>query len=519
MTDTTLKNATFGVNPALSAAANTQKSAQNTANNTQDFGAVFDKTARKLEKSEQSKQSVTDNAKSQTKQTDKTASTTKENESAQDTTSTRENTSETKETANTENLEQATDEMDESAEKLTTDEITKALEQIIAQLKEMLGITDDELLSGMEELGLQPFDLLNVNNMAQLVASVAGEDSTIGLVANEELYTALQDIKEMVGTQVDNLLENTGLTSQELEAVLQKLQELLQQSLENQLQDAQILPEEALENLAESLTEDTTQKQVAEGPVIIQEDNTTTKDQDTKQYDQLPENQQEDLTKIDTKSQAQDAGKEPKDSENGKDAKNFGQNNMTQNFQNQLNGLSDSAAAEGVAKFTSESTESIMRQLADMVKIIKNENLTEMELQLHPASLGTVNVSLTTKGGMVTAEFTTQNEAVKAAIEAQASQLRANLEEQGVKIEAIEVSVESHQMERDLDKNGQEQQRQAQEQETGRIQGMRRNRSNINLRAFMNGEELEDEMQGADDATRIAMEIMAANGNTMDLLV
>ena len=225
------------------------------------------------------------------------------------------------------------------------------------------------------------------------------------------------------------------------------------------------------------------------------------------------------MTKIDTKSQAQDAGKEPKDSENGKDAKNFGQNNMTQNFQNQLNGLSDSAAAEGVAKFTSESTESIMRQLADMVKIIKNENLTEMELQLHPASLGTVNVSLTTKGGMVTAEFTTQNEAVKAAIEAQASQLRANLEEQGVKIEAIEVSVESHQLERDLDKNGQEQQRQAQEQETGRIQGMRRNRSNINLRAFMNGEELEDEMQGADDATRIAMEIMAANGNTMDLLV
>ena len=169
-------------------------------------------------------------------------------------------------------------------------------------------------------------------------------------------------------------------------------------------------------------------------------------------------------------------------------------------------------------KFTSESPENLIRQLADMVKIVKNENLTEMELQLHPASLGTVNVSLTTKGGMVTAEFTTQNEAVKAAIEAQASQLKANLEEQGVKIEAIEVSVESHQMERELDKNGDQQQKQSQEQETGRIQGMRRGRSSINLRAFTDGEELVDEMQGADDATRIAMEIMAANGNTMDLL-
>ena len=89
-----------------------------------------------------------------------------------------------------------------------------------------------------------------------------------------------------------------------------------------------------------------------------------------------------------------------------------------------------------------------MRQIADMIKIVKGEKLTEMELQLHPASLGTVNVSLTTKGGMVTAEFTTQSETVKAAIEAQASQLKANLEEQGVKIEAIEVSVASHQMEK-----------------------------------------------------------------------
>lgn len=86
MTDTTLKNAMFGVNPALSAAANKQKSVQNTANNTQDFGTVLGKTAQKLEKP---KQSAADNAKSQTKQPDKTTSAAKENESAQNTASTR----------------------------------------------------------------------------------------------------------------------------------------------------------------------------------------------------------------------------------------------------------------------------------------------------------------------------------------------------------------------------------------------------------------------------------------------
>ncbi|MDE6620643.1 MAG: flagellar hook-length control protein FliK, partial [Lachnospiraceae bacterium] len=501
MTDTTLTNALFGANaanPALKAVANVQKTAQTATNKTQDFGAVLDKTAQKFEKSDTTKQSAANNStKSKSQQT---ADETKydnavERAGADETTSKSEKT--VKDAAAKENV------AEEPVDEMTIDEIAKALEQIIDQIKEILGITDEELLRGMEELGLQLYDLLNADNMTQLVTVIAGEDSAISLIADEGLYTALQDIADMVDTQVGSLLENTGLSSEELDAVLQKLQEMKNQSLEEQLQDSGILSFETVEESAE--------EQASDGPVIIKEDNTKADEQAADQYDTLPENQQENLTE--TGQKTQNTGKDAKDSDN-KESKSFGQGTAAQNFQNNLNEVSDAAAAEGVEKFTSESTENLMRQLADMVKIVKNENLTEMELQLHPASLGTVNVSLTTKGGMVTAEFTTQNEAVKAAIEAQASQLKANLEEQGVKIEAIEVSVESHQMERELDKNGDQQQKQSQEQETGRIQGMRRGRSSINLRAFTDGEELVDEMQGADDATRIAMEIMAANGNT-----
>ncbi len=394
---------------------------------------------------------------------------------------------------------------------MTADEIANALEQIIGQIKEILGITDEELRSGMEALDLQPCDLLNIDNMAQLVTAISGKDSSLSLIADEGLYAALQEITEMVGVQVENLMENTGLTSSELEAVLQKLQELESQNLENQIQEAEILPADEPKDITAAVEDG----QETSEPVMIVEDNTKSDDKAAKQNDALPKTEHEQTTET-TNQQTQNTGRESKESD-GRESKEYGQQGNAQNFQNNMNEVSNTAVSEGVGKFTSENTESIMRQIADMVKIVKNENLTEMELQLHPASLGTVNVSLTTKGGVVTAEFTTQNEAVKAAIEAQASQLRANLEEQGVKIEAIEVSVESHQMERNLDKNGQDQQRQSQEQETQRIQGMRR-RSSINLRAFANGEELEGEMQGADDATRIAMEIMAANGNTMDLL-
>lgn len=542
MTDAVLKNVFPGanaVNPALRAVGNTQQTAGPAADKAQDFGAVLDKTAQKYEqKSGKPVQAASDSSlNSQTQSSDRTAVDAEKVdvvEDAVETTSDAEEAAIAEETAITEEtveepmeeiamVEEPTEEIamvEEPVDELMVDEITKALEQIIAQIKEILDITAEELMSGMETLDLQPYDLLNADNMAQLVTVISGEDSIISLVANEDLYTALQDITEMVNTQVDSLLENTGVTSEELDVILQKLQEMESANPEDQLPNMEVLPAETEnEPVVEDFAMDTpaVEEQLPDGPVVVREDNTRTEEQPAKQYDTLPENQQENPVQVGAKPQTQNTGKDAKDS-GDKDSKSFGQNGTAQNFQNQLSEVSDTAVAEGVEKFTSESTENILRQLADMVKIVKNENLTEMELQLHPASLGTVNVSLTTKGGMVTAEFTTQNEAVKAAIEAQATQLRANLEEQGVKVEAIEVSVESHQMEHELDKNGDRQQKQSQEQETMRVQGMRRGRSSINLRAFADGEELEGEMQGADDATRIAMEIMAANGNTMDLL-
>jgi flagellar hook-length control protein FliK len=156
-----------------------------------------------------------------------------------------------------------------------------------------------------------------------------------------------------------------------------------------------------------------------------------------------------------------------------------------------------------------------MRQLADTVKLIKDDNMTQMELQLHPSSLGTVNVSLISKGGAITAQFTTQNEQVKAAIESQAAQLQADIEKQGVKVEAIEVAVESHEMEKNLDENNQRREKEGEQTEES-IKATRR--ANINLRTLgEDGGDLLEEIQGADDATRITMEMMSAHGNTLNI--
>lgn len=509
MTGTALNSSALDRNFTVNALASSKK----TADNSQNFGDVFQMTAQKTGQTQEvnnktnyeNKNNGTQKKIKDTKPASESDKLSGDDKVELDNTTAEEKVSEVdKDPAGTEVLGE------EPVDEMTVEEIADALSQIIEQIKEILGITDEELMVGMESAGLQTFDLLDPANMTQLVTAIAGEDSTINLIANEELYTALQDIVELVDTQVGTLLEDAGLTSEELDIILQKLQELENQNTEPEVlmteePDIQLISSEnadqpAMENLGKESAE--------KNPVIINEDDTQ-----TQKTQELPENQQENSTESTTKVQPetpeQDAGKE---SDN--EPKNFGQN---QNFIQNQNSETVNAANETTESYTSESTENIMRQIADMIKIVKGEKLTEMELQLHPASLGTVNVSLTTKGGMVTAEFTTQSETVKAAIEAQASQLKANLEEQGVKIEAIEVSVASHQMEKNLDGNHQGQQQSEQEQKTNRIQGIRRN--SINLNAFEDEEEMTEEMQGADDATRIAMEMMAANGNTMDLFV
>lgn len=511
MTGTTVNSAVFEVSPVISAVTNSKK----TATKTQDFGNVLNET---LQKQEQPKEPEYAVAKGDEKPVAKDEPKAEAQKAVQEQTDAEpvadEPIAEVKEKPVNET------EIDE----MTVEEIADALTQIIEQIKEILGVSDEELLCGMESIGMKPLDLLEPANMTQLVTALSGEDSPISLVANEELYAALQEITKMVETTAGELLENAALTQDELDIVLEKLGELENKAVTQEetmpVSENTENPETTVQEKNMTFAETQGEKMIdTANQIPVTVENHQQKEQNDLPKQDLPENalSESDLPENATEKDIHVHTQNAEHDENDENApKDFDQNkNMAQELQNNFNeAISD--AGENTESFTSANTERIMRQLTDMVKLVKNENLTEMELQLHPASLGTVNVSLTTKGGVVTAEFMTQNETVKAAIEAQASQLQARLEEQGVKVEAIEVSVASHQMERNLDQNNQGQQQTSQDQQTQRIQGIRRN--SIHLKAFENGEELMEEMNGADDATRIAMEMMVANGNTMDLL-
>jgi flagellar hook-length control protein FliK len=152
----------------------------------------------------------------------------------------------------------------------------------------------------------------------------------------------------------------------------------------------------------------------------------------------------------------------------------------------------------------------IMDQVIDQIKTQVKDDMTSLDMVLHPASLGHVALNLTSRDGAVTAQLTAQNENVREALQSQIQILKENLEQAGVKIEAVEVTVSSHAFEQNLEQ-GNDSESEAQMQERERL---RRATHRINL-GGSDGEGIEgiDEI-GEAEAVNVAM--MQADGRRLD---
>ena len=128
-------------------------------------------------------------------------------------------------------------------------------------------------------------------------------------------------------------------------------------------------------------------------------------------------------------------------------------------------------------------------------------------MSLHPASLGNVAVNLVSRNGVLTAEFTTQTDAARAALESQLAVLKENLEQQGVKIEAVEVTVSSHAFEENLEQgnNG------SSDAEADERERLRRATRRIDLGPFG-----EDGLEDISEADMVTADMMRSDGNRMD---
>lgn len=356
--------------------------------------------------------------------------------------------------------------------------------ELIQKIADAFGITVDEVQAVMDELGMVQTDVLNEKALGNLLLTLGGAEDSYALIMDESLYGNYRMLME----QLQNVLKECSgellLEPEQLTAFLEKQPESGTAVEESALiietpkfQDGQRgeEPVEAVDGAeAEMPLQDRT----------VQNVQAQTEGQTGEQPGQ-------------TKAEHRSAVEKPEeDSAPGAQSKQFHFGQLQADEFSPEAVRTESAAQTGG---WSAETRNIMSQIMDYMKLQLNEDSNSLEMQLHPASLGTLQVQIATKGGMLTAHFITQNEAVKAAIEGQIVQLRETFEEQGVKVEAIEVTVQTHEFEQNL-----EQGRGRDSQETDKKNRTRKLR-------------LEEPaaVEDVDEEDALQAEMMAARGSTV----
>jgi flagellar hook-length control protein FliK len=360
--------------------------------------------------------------------------------------------------------------------------INEAGEEIVSQIAETFDISEEEIVDAMQILGLMAVDLLDPANLTQLVTEIQGQGEVIDLITDSDIYTSLQDLMEGAESMKSELMNEFDLSEEELQTAIEYAKQDFGAALENAADETakflngEELSEEFgkeidLSKVNASVSEAITSSETEERPIVIETDNRNS----------------------------------------GENKGNLqGEAQSTNLFNQVMNNIADAATEVDASSFNSYTDrtqmEDIIRQITERITISQTQTDTSIEMQLHPASLGHVNILLTSGKDGIVAKFTAQNEIVKEAVEAQMAQLQQKFNEQGIKVTSVEVTIASHGFEQNLDQQGDRQPREASQDK--KVKGLRR----INLSELSVDEMAEPETE----AERIAVSMMEANGSTVD---
>ncbi len=395
------------------------------------------------------------------------------------------------------------------------EEFAKEVQQ---EVKELLGVDDAQLEAAMKELGLTYQDLMDPVNLANLVMNLTGEEDQLGLLMNADFQELMQNVEVLS----KNLLQELGMTPQEVAEVFAQLEQNAAQITEEVPQQMQEVTDTQADVLKVQQTDDvqiTEQKsqvtgltetnaaatesvesdgnvQNVEEPVVqeVRVENDQTASQQEGQQEEAPENS---MTTEDDASLLQQNDTTEKSI--------FTEHTFQQTVQTIRTDNITAAPTTAVPQNVVFNTLDVIRQVSEFTRVMYQGDTTSMEMQLNPENLGKIYVQVTAKEGVVTAHLAVQNEIVKEALENQTIQLRENMNQQGIKVEAVEVTIASHEFERNLEQN-----QQGSAQDEQREQASKSPRRNISMNQL-------DELSGLmSEEEMLVAKIMRDNGNSVD---
>ncbi len=416
---------------------------------------------------------------------------------------------------------QETESLDEEKIKDLAEEISEITNQIVDKIKSEFEVTDEEIEEAMEVLGLTIADLTKPAELRNLLMELTGTSDSIELLTNVELYDSVKEVTDFASNLFTEVAKDFSLSTEQLTEMIntESFEEALNEvNVSGKTNEAEVEAEADIEAEAEVVSEVTVDKTT--DTALAFENSDKANANETKPVESNNSNESEEVP-IDTEKKAPDKIEKPESfaqsnlmndeamnvrSENRKSF-NFDSSknqeftfNQTQAVTNQtVNTVGD--IVETVTSYTTGAdTDNIMRQVTDYVKVHISDDVTKMEIELHPASLGTVNMQINSQNGQITAHLTVQNELVKSVLETQMIKLQETFDEQGTKVSAIEVTVAEYSLNSQSDNN-------YSEERNGRNYGSKK--KGINLNEIGSLDELDEEEQ-------LEAKVMEMNGSSVN---
>lgn len=363
-------------------------------------------------------------------------------------------------------------------------DITSAITETVTK---DLDISEEQLTDIMQMLGITAMDLLQPDNLATLYANVTGTDNVQDVILNSDFTDILSDLSTIASDYSDQIELLSGM--EQVSTPEQISVDLTQQPLDKS-EDATVATNTVGDHISDSKAKDDTVE--IEIKDTVSDNDTITADDIRPENDQTKNDQSHDSqAKSDLQNRSESASRQPETS-----------------------GVLHASANEPVFQEISDisqttepvriDTMDIIRQIAERISISgTTAKDSTIEMQLNPENLGKIYINVSEKNSEITARIAVSNEAVKEALETQMVELRETLNNSGIKVNAVEVTIASHEFEQNLEQNAaSDEQRQS---ENGFASSD--NNSGTGRTAFNEGNP-EEEI--------LAQRIMKDNGNSVD---
>ena len=376
--------------------------------------------------------------------------------------------------------------------------VSELKDKILNEAAKKLGINVEELTEILANLGITAADLLNTDNISLLVSEVVGEGDMVSLITDENALALVNELNTLIADIVTEASDESGIPVPMLTEMVQTPEITEEIPV---ITDTDEKP--VIEIGQEPVKAETVKALDVKDRPVAETTRTSTAVPETKTNDNVQVSANNDN---DTNS----GQFTEKRSETGRDNAENSQPLFSQVADTNEFNVNDIQKPEAVFPGSMVDTEEIINQVKDQIKANVTGEMTSLEMQLNPENLGTVNLSVASRGGNVTAQLHVQNDTVLQALEAQIAQIRESLEAQGVKINAIEVAVSSHGFEQNL-----EQGNDSNDQQEDATEALRKATRKLNLNGGLTDEIIEE----LDEAEMISAQMMAADGNSMDYKV